>query len=67
MKKSRLLLVTLLTVVVSGAALARSQWTSAPVAGPAPAAEAPGDLDTPAAWRYRQAQPSHWRTCLLQR
>jgi hypothetical protein len=67
MTKSRLLLVALFTVVLSGAALARSQWPSSSTSEATPSVEAADAFDSPAAWRYRQSQPSHWRNCMLQR
>lgn len=64
MTRSRLLLAAVFTVVLSGAAT-RSLWsTSQPVVTQTSIEAA--DFNSAAAWRYRQAQPHHWRTCMLQ-
>lgn len=73
MKRRGLFVVTLLTVLLTGFVLLHAGW----LAGRSARAELPrraelhshklqevlaGDIG----WRYRHAQPSHWRACLLQ-
>jgi hypothetical protein len=69
MTRTRWLFGALFAVALSGAALARAAWLTSSPCPPHPSdhVEAPDLLDSPAAWRYRQGQPNHWRTCLLQR
>jgi len=69
MTRTHWLLGALFVVVLSGAAVARSAWltSSSCPAQPSDPVEASDPLDSPAALRYRQGQPHHWRTCLLQR
>jgi hypothetical protein len=73
MKLRGLILVTLLTLVVTGLTLSQARWFAAPTGRALfrrPVshrhAEARDPFDTAAAWRWRQCQPTHWRACLLQ-
>jgi hypothetical protein len=76
MKKRSLLLVTVLSLVLSGFGMARAGWFAAPRTSARAAARATqahtsgrafDPLNTEAAWRYRRGQSSNWRTISIYR
>jgi hypothetical protein len=74
MKRRSLLLATLLSLVLTSIVLARTGWSFSRTGRPVPPRRTEPDtirvhesISAEAALRYRQCQPTHWRTCLLQR
>ena len=72
MKRSRLLLITLFTLLLTGMILARAGWLGvranlSPHRGAHSSAQHLKSLSSEAVWRWRNAEPQHWRACLLQR
>jgi hypothetical protein len=75
MKRHRLFLATLLTLLITFCTLTRAGWLTArhehsrlPPTRNAPSSHNVHDpLASPSALRWRQGQPNHWRAFLLQR
>jgi hypothetical protein len=75
MRPYGLLILTVVTLVLTGLALTRAGWlqnTSAACDRPAHLKahvqiSLHDALTSEAAWRWRHCQPHHWRACLLQR
>jgi hypothetical protein len=72
MKRPVWLLVTILTLSLTGLVLAWAGWLQAEAPRPASSwrseahAKNHDALTSEAAWRWRRCQATHWRACLLQ-
>ncbi len=72
MKRPVWLLVTILTLLLTGLVLTWAGWLQAeapkPVSGWRSDSHVKNHdaLTSEAAWRWRRCQPTHWRACLLQ-
>ncbi len=62
------LLLAAVAILFTGAALKRTLFPAASAAPDLPRhITAACPADSAAAWRFRQCQPDHWRSCMLQR
>ena len=66
MKRSALLIVTALTLLLTGALLARGRGDGPSRRESASPSKSRHGFTDEAIIRYRQGQPTHWRACLLQ-
>jgi len=64
MKRTRLLVLTLCTVALTGAMIVHQ--SSRGVRSASPAVHADDPYSSPAAYRCKRCQPHHWRACMLQ-
>jgi hypothetical protein len=70
MRRNGLLLVTLLTLVLTGWTLGQTGWRGlfkATTARTPHVLKGQGPFASDAAWNWRACTPRHWRMCLLQR
>lgn len=75
MTRRGLIPTTVLTLLLTGLVLSKTGWlgtralgSTAARTGEAPRlARATDALDSKSVWRWRSAQPHHWRACILQR
>jgi len=66
MKTRGLVLVTLATLTLTGAALTRAGWFQARGSTARVPSRGRDTLSGAALWRWQHNQPNHWRACVLQ-